>query len=61
MDVDRVNKAVGVDANKPDNSPAVPSQQQAQQFKQQLQQIALKTDPQGSNWHPGNVPSQVVT
>ena len=49
MGVDRVTKAVGVDSNKPDHSPAVPSQQQAQQFEQQLQQIAPETNPQVSN------------
>lgn len=58
--VDRVIEAVGVDSNRPDSGPAAPSQQQAQQFEQELQQIAPETKPQGGNWHPGNAPSQAL-
>ena len=59
--VDRAIDAVGVDANAPENGPAAEkAQKQAQQFKQELQQIAPKTNPQGENWHPGNAPSQAL-
>lgn len=60
--VDRAIDAVGVDATRPDHSPAAEqAQQQAAEFQQELQQIAPETNPQGSNWHPGNAPSQALT
>ncbi len=56
--VDRAIDAVGVDANAPHSGPAAEiAQKQAQQFQQQLQQIAQKTNPENGNWHPGNAPS----
>ncbi|MBW4640030.1 MAG: hypothetical protein KME05_17730 [Gloeocapsa sp. UFS-A4-WI-NPMV-4B04] len=58
MSVERVIEAVGVDSNRPDSGAAA---SQAQQFQQALQQITPETNPQGSNWHLGNAPSQVVT
>jgi threonine dehydrogenase-like Zn-dependent dehydrogenase len=59
--VDRAIDAVGVDANAPERGPAAEkAKKQAQQFQQELQQIAPKTNPQNGNWHPGNAPSQVL-
>ncbi len=59
--VDRAIDAVGVDANAPESGPAAEkAQKQAEQFQQELQQIAPKTNPQGENWHPGNAPSQAL-
>lgn len=61
--VDRVIDAVGVDAVHPQKGPA---QQKARQneemFQQELWQVAPHMNPQGngSNWHPGNAPSQVL-
>lgn len=60
--VDRAVDAVGVDATRPHSGPAAEqAEQQAQQFQQELQQIAPETNPQGSNWHPGDAPSQALT
>lgn len=60
--VDRAIDAVGVDATRPQSGPAAQqAEQQAQQFQQELQQIAPETNPQGSNWHPGDAPSQALT
>ena len=59
---DRAIDAVGVDSTRPDQGPAAKiAQQQAQEFLQELQQIAPETNPQGGNWHPGDAPSQAVT
>ena len=59
--VDRAIDAVGVDANAPERGPAaVKAQKQAQQFQQEVQQVAPETNPQGDNWHPGNAPSQAL-
>lgn len=60
--VDRAIDAVGVDATRPHSGPAAQqAEQQAQEFQQELQQIAPETNPQGSNWHPGDAPSQALT
>ena len=60
--VDRAIDAVGVDATRPHSGPAAQqAEQKAQDFQQELQQIAPQTHPQGSNWHPGDAPSQVLT
>lgn len=59
--IDRAIDAVGVDANAPDSGPAAEkAQKQAEQFQQEVQQVAPKTNPQGGNWHPGNAPSQAL-
>ncbi|MGE5657220.1 MAG: zinc-dependent alcohol dehydrogenase [Actinomycetota bacterium] len=59
--VDRAIDAVGVDATAPRSGPAAQqAKQQSQQHQQELQQIVQKTNPQGSNWHPGDAPSQAV-
>lgn len=60
--VDRAIDAVGVDATRPQSGPAAQqAEQQAQQFEKELQQIAPETNPQGSNWHPGDAPSLALT
>lgn len=59
--VDRAIDAVGVDAVAPSDGPAAEkARQQAEQFQQELQQIAPETHPQNGNWHPGNAPSQAL-
>jgi threonine dehydrogenase-like Zn-dependent dehydrogenase len=56
--VDRAIDAVGVDATRPHSGPAAQqADRQAQQYQQELQQIAPETHPQGDNWHPGDAPS----
>ncbi|WP_413162440.1 zinc-dependent alcohol dehydrogenase [Capilliphycus salinus ALCB114379] len=60
--VDRAIDAVGVDSKRPESGPAAESvAKKAQQYDQELQQIAPQTNPQGDNWHPGNAPSLAVT
>lgn len=58
--VDRAIDAVGVDATAPTEGPAAPQEQQRQQFHQEQQQIVAEANPQGSNWHPGDAPSQAL-
>jgi len=59
--VDRAIDAVGVDAVSPISGPAAEkAKQQAEQFQQELQKIAPKTNPQNGNWHPGDAPSQAL-
>lgn len=59
--VDRAIDAVGVDAECAHHGPAAgKAQQQADSFKQQVQQIAPEQHPDGPNWHPGDAPSQAV-
>jgi threonine dehydrogenase-like Zn-dependent dehydrogenase len=54
--VDRVVDAVGVDAERP--ATGVPAEQ-AQQFDAEQQQAAPEGNPAGTQWVPGNAPSQV--
>lgn len=61
--VDRAIDAVGVDAVHPRQGPAEQqARQHEQQFQQELRQVAPGMNPHGngSNWHPGNAPSQVL-
>jgi Threonine dehydrogenase and related Zn-dependent dehydrogenases len=59
---DRAIDAVGVDAERPKSGPAAAQlEKQAQQFQQELQQIAPQTNPQGDQWKPGDAPSLVAT
>jgi len=59
---DRAIDAVGVDANQPTDGPgAKQAKQHKSQFKQELAEIAPKTNPSGKNWHPGDAPSQALT
>ena len=51
---DRVIDAVGVDAY------TKGSKKEEDKFKQEIEEIAPKTNPSGPNWHPGNAPSQAL-
>jgi threonine dehydrogenase-like Zn-dependent dehydrogenase len=56
--VDRAIDAVGVDAAGPHQGPASEQMKKMEkQFKQEVQQIAPQTRPEGDNWHPGDAPS----
>lgn len=58
---DSVIDAVGVDATHARSGPAAKkTQEEKRVFDQELKQIAPKQNPQGSNWHPGDAPSQVL-
>lgn len=60
--VDRAIDAVGVDSvSAKQGQAAEEAEQMAQQFRQEVQQIASDTNPQGDNWHPGDAPSQAIT
>ncbi|TAJ97014.1 MAG: glutathione-dependent formaldehyde dehydrogenase [Candidatus Manganitrophaceae bacterium] len=60
--VDRAIDAVGVDASQPNQGPAYePFKKMDQKFRQEIQEIAPQTHPQGDNWHPGDAPSIVST
>lgn len=51
--------AVGVDAECPHHGPAAKqAQEQADEFKEELEAIAPVQHPDGPNWHPGQAPSQ---
>src|SRR5262249_28730944 len=54
--VDRAIDAVGVDASAPHGV----GKQQKQKFKEELQEIAPTTHPDGENWNPGDAPSQAL-
>jgi threonine dehydrogenase-like Zn-dependent dehydrogenase len=59
--VDRVIEAVGVDASRPHGGPASPqADRQAQQFRQEVEQVAPDAHPRGDRWHPGDAPSQAL-
>jgi threonine dehydrogenase-like Zn-dependent dehydrogenase len=58
---DRAIDAVGVDAVHPDRGPAAAQAQHQQgQFQQEVAQVAPQKNPKGSNWAPGDAPSQVA-
>ena len=54
---DCVIDAVGIDAN---TSEQGTSGKQAEKFKKEVAEIAPRTNPHNSNWHPGNAPSQAL-
>lgn len=59
--VDRAIDAVGVDAVRPHAGPAADkAEQQAEQFEQEVSEVAPETNPQGELWQPGDAPSQVL-
>lgn len=59
--VDRVIESVGIDAVSPHSGPAAEqAKQQEAQFKQEMQQVAPETNPQGDTWRPGGAPSQAL-
>ena len=58
--VDRAIDAVGVDAQHAHGGPAAPDKKEAQEFEEQVETVAPKTNPDGDNWVPGDGPSQVL-
>jgi len=56
--VDAVIDAVGVDAQRPASGPAAPSDDEAAQFDQEVEQVAPGARPHGDLWVPGDAPSQ---
>ncbi len=55
--VDRAIDAVGVDASRPHSGPvAGQMQQRAQEFQQELKEIAPVVHPSNGNWNPGDAP-----
>jgi threonine dehydrogenase-like Zn-dependent dehydrogenase len=58
---DRAIDAVGVDAECAHHGLAArQSKKKSQQFRQELKEVAPKTNPDGDNWHPGDAPSQAL-
>jgi threonine dehydrogenase-like Zn-dependent dehydrogenase len=58
---DRAIDAVGVDANRPREGPAADkSAQMKSWFRQEVREVAPKTNPEGDNWRPGDAPSQAL-
>jgi threonine dehydrogenase-like Zn-dependent dehydrogenase len=59
--VDRAIDAVGVDAVHAHGGPAAAqAEQQSDRFADELKRIAAEQHPAGSNWHPGDAPSQAL-
>ena len=60
--VDRVIDAVGVDAQHADHGPAAEeAQEEKEQFREQVEQVAPEQNTDGDNWIPGNAPSQALS
>ncbi|HEV7621317.1 MAG TPA: zinc-binding dehydrogenase, partial [Flavisolibacter sp.] len=58
---DVVIDAVGIDAVKPSHGPAQKiSKRYEKEFNEELKKIAPNSNPSGSNWIPGNAPSQAL-
>lgn len=55
--VDRVIEAVGVDAERPAEGPAVVSEDEAAQFDRERDDAAPDAAPDGGQWVPGDAPS----
>ena len=59
---DRAIDAVGVDSERPKSGPAAEQfKAMAEQFRQELQQTAPRTNQQGDQWKPGDAPSLAAT
>lgn len=56
---DRAIDAVGVDAVHAKRGPAL-KKSEVKQFKEEVEEVAPKNNPDGVNWQPGNAPSQVL-
>jgi threonine dehydrogenase-like Zn-dependent dehydrogenase len=55
---DRAIDAVGVDAERPRNGPAADKVDAEEgEFKEERDELAPSTRPDGENWHPGDAPS----
>ncbi len=58
---DRVIDAVGVDAERAQSGPAAKKgKKKSSQYKEELKEIAPKTNPNGGHWKPGDAPTQAV-
>ena len=58
---DRAIDAVGVDAMAPHSGPGQQeARQHSKEFKQELSQVAPKTNVRGENWQPGDAPSMTL-
>jgi threonine dehydrogenase-like Zn-dependent dehydrogenase len=58
---DRAIDAVGVDARAPQSGPAAKeAKEHRSQFRQEVKQVAPKTNPDGELWQPGDAPSLVL-
>jgi hypothetical protein len=59
--VDRAIDVVGVDAERPQSGPAArEAGEQAEQFTDEVEEIAPEASPDGTQWRPGDAPSQVL-
>lgn len=59
--VDRLIDAVGVDSETAHLGPAAKkAKAMKSEFKDQVKMVAPETDPEGSNWHPGDAPGQAM-
>ena len=59
--VDRAIDAVGVDAVTAHSGPAAKkARSQKKHFAEEVKKVAPTTNPEGSNWIPGNAPSQAL-
>lgn len=59
--VDRAIDAVGVDAMHAHHGPAAKeAKKEAAEFKREVKEVAPKTNPDGSNWVPGDAPAQAL-
>ena len=59
--VDRAIDAVGVEAETARTGPAArQANQQESEFRQEVQAIAPRQEPEGENWKPGRAPSQAL-
>ena len=55
---DRAIDAVGVDAERPRTGPAAEKADAEEgEFKEEIDELAPRTHPDGLNWHPGDAPS----
>ncbi len=59
--VDRAIDAVGVDAQHAHHGPASQqAQDKAEQFAEEVRQVAPDANPKGGQWQPGDAPSQAI-
>jgi threonine dehydrogenase-like Zn-dependent dehydrogenase len=59
---DRAIDCVGVDSQRPNAGPAAPqAEQDAEQLRQELRQVASAAKPQGEQWQPGDAPSLAIS
>ncbi|RJR38371.1 MAG: glutathione-dependent formaldehyde dehydrogenase [Desulfobacteraceae bacterium] len=60
--VDRVIDAVGVDAEMPNSGPAAKkAEKKKRQYRQEVEEIVEKSNPDGEVWKPGEAPTQALS